>query len=195
MRTLHANLNGGAKDTNCIRNRAKPEARSRSENPRIHYQPDCIRRWSLDRGSSTTNRRSGANQRAYQRMINRRFLIVPPALPGSGHAANACAQQATYFLCLLLDMANIRVVYRRNGRYPPRFAPYQHEATQVSPETRRSRDSQFGKDNIRCCEPSWNKADLVVDLAGGLNVDNVARGSSKTLPTNAMAEGHVMHAV
>jgi hypothetical protein len=42
-------------------------------------------------------------------MINRRFLIVPPALLGRGHAENAWEKQAVRFLCLLLDMANIRV--------------------------------------------------------------------------------------
>jgi hypothetical protein len=41
-------------------------------------------------------------------MINRRFLIVSPALPGSGHVEHACEQQAADFLCLLRDMANIR---------------------------------------------------------------------------------------
>jgi NADH dehydrogenase FAD-containing subunit len=109
MLVPHANKRGGAKVTTCIQNRARPEARSRSENPRLHYQPDQFRRWQLDRGSSTTNRRSGANQCAHQRMINRRFLVVPPAVLGSGHADHACEQQATDFLCLLLEMANIRV--------------------------------------------------------------------------------------
>jgi hypothetical protein len=41
-------------------------------------------------------------------MINRRFLVVPPAVLGSGNAQTACEQQATDYLCLLLDMANIR---------------------------------------------------------------------------------------
>src|SRR3954447_17496191 len=50
------------------------------ENPRRYYQPDLIRRWTLDRGSSATHHRSGGNQPAYQSMINRRFMIVPPAL-------------------------------------------------------------------------------------------------------------------
>jgi hypothetical protein len=40
----------------------------------------------LDRGSSATHHRSGGNQPAYQSMINRRFLIVPPALSSGGHA-------------------------------------------------------------------------------------------------------------
>jgi len=40
------------------------------ENPRRHYQPDLIRRWKLDRGSSATYHRSGGNQPAYQSMIN-----------------------------------------------------------------------------------------------------------------------------
>jgi hypothetical protein len=72
-----ASQKGGANVTTDIQNRAKPEARSRLENPRLHYQPDQIRRWLLDRGSSTTNRRSGANQRAHQSMINRRCAGRP----------------------------------------------------------------------------------------------------------------------
>jgi hypothetical protein len=56
------------------------------ENPRIHYQPDFVRRWILDRGSSATHYRSGGNQPAYQSMINRRFMIVLPAVPSGGHA-------------------------------------------------------------------------------------------------------------
>ena len=50
------------------------------ENPRRYYQPDLIRRWKLDRGSSATHYGSGGNQPAHQSMINRRFMIVPPAL-------------------------------------------------------------------------------------------------------------------
>lgn len=50
----------------------------------MYYQPDLIRRWTLDRGSSTTYHRSGGNQPAHQSMINRRFTIVPPALPNGG---------------------------------------------------------------------------------------------------------------
>jgi hypothetical protein len=44
-------------------------------------------------------------------MINLRLLIVPPALLGSGHAElnMPVKKQATDFLRLLLDMANIRV--------------------------------------------------------------------------------------
>jgi hypothetical protein len=34
--------------------------------------------------------------------------VVPPAVLGSGNAETACEQQATNYLCLLLDMANIR---------------------------------------------------------------------------------------
>jgi hypothetical protein len=51
----------------------------------MYYQPDLIRRWTLDRGSSTTYHRSGGNQPAHQSMINRRFMIVPPALASGGH--------------------------------------------------------------------------------------------------------------
>jgi hypothetical protein len=41
-------------------------------------------------------------------MINRRFLIVPPALPRGGHAEQL-EQTSEDFLCLLLEMANMRV--------------------------------------------------------------------------------------
>jgi hypothetical protein len=57
------------------------------ENARFHYQPDIIRRWLLDRASSATHHRSGGNQPAHQSMINRRFMIVPPALLSRGHSA------------------------------------------------------------------------------------------------------------
>jgi hypothetical protein len=61
------------------------------ENPRGYYQPDIIRRWQLDRGRSATYHRSGGNQPAHQSMINRRFMIVPPALPSGGHAEQLAA--------------------------------------------------------------------------------------------------------
>jgi hypothetical protein len=61
-----------------------------------------IRCWTLDRGSSATNHRSGGNQPAYQSMINRRFLIVLPALPSGGHAEQL-EQTSKDFLCLLLE--------------------------------------------------------------------------------------------
>jgi hypothetical protein len=67
-----------------------------------------FRCWPLDRGSSATNHRSGGNQPAHQSMINRRFMIVLPALSNSGHAEQL-EQQAKDFLCLQLEMANIRV--------------------------------------------------------------------------------------
>jgi hypothetical protein len=66
------------------------------ENPRIHYQPDLIRRWLLDRGSSATHYRSGGNQPAHQSMINRRFMIVPPALSSRGNAEQL-DKRARYF--------------------------------------------------------------------------------------------------
>jgi len=78
------------------------------ENPRVHYQPDIIRRWRLDRGSSATHHRSGGNQPAHQSMINRRFddRASCPAQPrpilNRSRASNA-------FLCLLLETANMRV--------------------------------------------------------------------------------------
>src|SRR5229473_256276 len=84
------------------------------ENPRFHYQPDFIRRWILDRGSSATYHRSGGNQPAHQSMINRRFMIVPPALPSGGHAEQL-EGQAKEFSRLQLEMANMRVPASENG--------------------------------------------------------------------------------
>jgi hypothetical protein len=43
-------------------------------------------------------------------MINRRFMIVPPALPSGGHA-EPLEQTSKDFLCLLLEMANMRAPY------------------------------------------------------------------------------------
>src|SRR4029077_5611120 len=92
------------------------------ENPRGYYQPDLIRRWTLDRGSSATYHRSGGNQPAYQSMINRRFMVVPPALPSGGHAEQL-GQKNKGFPCLLLEMANMRALpspYRHRSAAPLR---------------------------------------------------------------------------
>jgi hypothetical protein len=67
----------------------------------MYYQPDLIRRWTLDRGSSATYHRSGGNQPAYQSMINRRFMIVPPALPSGGHAEQLEGQARNFCACCL----------------------------------------------------------------------------------------------
>jgi hypothetical protein len=40
-------------------------------------------------------------------MINRRFMIVPPALPSDGHAEQL-EQTSKDFPCLLLETANMR---------------------------------------------------------------------------------------
>jgi hypothetical protein len=45
-------------------------------------------------------------------MINRRFMIVPPALPRGGHAEQLDAQ-AMELSCLLLEVANMRVPHHR----------------------------------------------------------------------------------
>ena len=42
-------------------------------------------------------------------MINRRFMIVPPALPKDGHAEKL-RTGSDRFLCLLLEVANMRVL-------------------------------------------------------------------------------------
>ena len=71
------------------------------KNPRRYYQPDRIRRWTLDRGSSATHHRSGGNQPAHQSMINRRFMSVPPAMPNSGHAQQLDKQATNFHACSL----------------------------------------------------------------------------------------------
>jgi hypothetical protein len=55
----------------------------------------------LDRGRSATYPRSGGNQPAYQSMINRRFMIVPPALPSSGYVEQSVKQAMIYRACSL----------------------------------------------------------------------------------------------
>jgi hypothetical protein len=55
----------------------------------------------LDRGSSATYSRSGGNQPAYQSMINRRFMIVPPALPSRGYAEQSVKRAMIYRACSL----------------------------------------------------------------------------------------------
>ena len=74
----------------------------------MHYQPDLIRRWLLDRGSSATHHRSGGSQPAYQSMINRRLMIVPPALSSGGHAEQL-VKTSEGSLRLLLETADMRV--------------------------------------------------------------------------------------
>ena len=71
------------------------------ENPRRYYQPDLIRRWPLDRGSSATHHRSGGNQPAYQSMIIRRFMSVLPALPSGGCAEQLERQARNFRACSL----------------------------------------------------------------------------------------------
>ena len=55
----------------------------------------------LDRGSSATHHRSGGNQPAHQSMINRRFMIVPPALPRGGHAEQLERRARNFRACSL----------------------------------------------------------------------------------------------
>jgi hypothetical protein len=43
-----------------------------------------------------------------ERAINRRFMIVPPALPSDGHAGQL-EQTSKEFPCLRLETANMRV--------------------------------------------------------------------------------------
>jgi len=52
-------------------------------------------------------------------MINRRFMIVPPALPSGGHA-EPLEQTSKDFLCLLLEMANMRVSGSLSGDHAER---------------------------------------------------------------------------
>jgi hypothetical protein len=49
-------------------------------------------------------------------MINRRFMIVPPALPSGGHAEQL-EQTSKDFLRLLLETANMRVPWRERSTW------------------------------------------------------------------------------
>ena len=91
-----------------IQSWACPEARSRPGEPSYPLPAGFIRRWLLDRGSSATHHRSGGNQPAHQSMINRRLMIVPPAMPSSGRTEQLDEREKK-FLRLLLEMANMRV--------------------------------------------------------------------------------------
>src|SRR5271169_650896 len=95
--TAHGELNESRSVSKTVSRRVSPRNNTSNagqgwrhghgqENPRRYYQPDLIRRWTLDRGSSATHHRSGGNQPAHQSMINRRFLIVSPALLSRGHS-------------------------------------------------------------------------------------------------------------
>jgi hypothetical protein len=53
--------------------------------------------------------RSGGNQPAHQSMINRRPMIVPPALLRGGHLQRNAEKKGEGFLRLQLEMANMRV--------------------------------------------------------------------------------------
>ena len=91
-----------------IQSWACPEARSRPGEPSYPLPAGFIRRWLLDRGSSATHHRSGGHQPAHQSMINRRLMIVPPAMPSSGRTEQLDEREKK-FLRLLLEMANMRV--------------------------------------------------------------------------------------
>ena len=75
----------------------------------MYYQPELAP--TLDprlrklRDASQVRR----NQPAYQSMINRRFMIVPPALPRGGYVEKL-KTRAIEFLCLLLEVANMRAL-------------------------------------------------------------------------------------
>ena len=79
-----------------IQSWARLEARSRPGEPSSPLSAGIIRRWILDRGSSATHHRSGGNQPAHQSMINRRFMIVPPALPSGGHSETLARKQRIF---------------------------------------------------------------------------------------------------
>ena len=55
----------------------------------------------LDRGSSATHHRSGGHQSAHQSMINRRLMIVPPAMPSSGRTEQLDARAKKFCACCL----------------------------------------------------------------------------------------------
>src|SRR5215207_6233346 len=112
----------GSGDHQPARNTSKagpcPEARSRPGEPSYPLPAGFIRRWLLDRGSSATHHRSGGHQPAHQSMINRRLMIVPPAMPSSGRTEQLDEREKK-FLRLLLEMANMRDGWEGEGLDPP----------------------------------------------------------------------------
>src|SRR5918993_1361952 len=109
-----------------IQSWACPEARSRPGEPSYPLPAGFIRRWLLDRGSSATHHRSGGHQPAHQSMINRRLMIVPPAMPSSGRTEQLDEREKK-FLRLLLEMANGTL--RRRSWYVGRLATGQTRGT------------------------------------------------------------------
>ena len=77
------------------------EARSRPGEPSYPLPAGFIRRWLLDRGSSATHHRSGGHQPAHQSMINRRLMIVPPAMPSSGRTEQLDERERNSCACCL----------------------------------------------------------------------------------------------
>src|SRR3954452_16532758 len=108
-----------------IQSWACPEVRSRPGEPSYRLPAGFIRRWLLDRGSSATHHRSGGHQPAHQSMINRRLMIVPPAMPSSGRTEQLDEREKK-FLRLLLEMADMRVAQSADSVHdgiPDRFEP------------------------------------------------------------------------
>ena len=66
----------------------------------MHYQAGHDRRWFLDRGSSATYQVLRLRS-AYQRLINRRFKIAPPALPERSHVGTLARQATIIHACYL----------------------------------------------------------------------------------------------
>ena len=89
----------------------------------MYYQPNFIRCWNLDRGSSTTNHWSGGNQSAHQRMINRRLNDRASCLTRQRpNGKETPKERGEDSLRLQLETANIRVpLHRGFERLPERI--------------------------------------------------------------------------
>src|SRR5215212_6429627 len=121
-----------------IQSWACPEARSRPGEPSYPLPAGFIRRWLLDKGSSATHHRSGGHQPAHQSMINRRLMIVPPAMPSSCRTEQLDEREKK-FLRLLLEMVNMRVDGIQGDRSASPMSSSSEEGLRQHKERRPSR--------------------------------------------------------
>jgi transposase len=100
--TLLGNTRGGRHPHRHIQSWARLEARSRPGEP-SHPLPAGPRPTlaARQRKLRDAHHRSGGQQPAHQSMVNRRLMIVPPALPSRGHAERLDEQARNLRACCL----------------------------------------------------------------------------------------------
>jgi hypothetical protein len=78
-------------------------------------------------------------------MINRRFMIVPPALLSGGHAEQL-EQTSKDFPCLLLEMANMRVPGHRGIDWLVLAGLERRQGTGIDQQLDAARDTWLASD-------------------------------------------------